>query len=107
MHQRRLDSSTTKHSEGRLPRAASMGWARSRWPTAWACSCHASGRWPRGLVTLLLGASIINLTVLDTTPFSALVPAAVALVVLVARRHELQPGSRTVPASRLAADVRR
>lgn len=48
-----------------------------------------------GLLTLLSGASIINVTVLDTTPLSALGPAAVALLILVGHRHELPSALRT------------
>ncbi|SCG61343.1 DoxX-like family protein [Micromonospora halophytica] len=44
-----------------------------------------------GLLLLLLGAAVVNVTVLDTGPLSALAFAAVALAVLLLRRHEL-PG---------------
>jgi len=41
------------------------------------------------LLLLLLGASVTNVSVLDTTPVLALAFAAVALAILVLRRHEL------------------
>lgn len=41
------------------------------------------------LLVLLIGAAVTNVTVLDTSPLVALGCAAVALVIMVLRRHEL------------------
>ena len=46
------------------------------------------------LLVLLLGASVTNVTVLDTSPLLTLVLAATALVIVGLRRHEL-PGNRS------------
>ncbi|SCG57942.1 DoxX family protein [Micromonospora coxensis] len=43
-----------------------------------------------GLLLLLIGAAVVNVTVLHTGPLGALAFAAVALAVLLLRRHELR-----------------
>ncbi|WBB67579.1 DoxX family protein [Micromonospora sp. WMMD812] len=49
------------------------------------------------LLALLLGATVTNLAVLHTSPFCALVFAAIALVILLLRRQELPTRSTSVP----------
>jgi putative oxidoreductase len=47
-----------------------------------------------GLLLLLVGASVVNLVVIDESPVLSTVLAAVALAILLLRRHELPVRSR-------------
>lgn len=47
------------------------------------------------LLVLLVGATVVNVTVLDTSPLLSLLFAAVALAILVLRRQELPATTRS------------
>jgi len=47
-----------------------------------------------GLLLLLVGATVVNVLVIDASPVLSTVPAVVALTLLLLRRHELPVRSR-------------